>query len=75
MAPQEQKRLKYICLVANDDGDADNGEGDDDYGDDDNGDDDDDGDDNAGRTSRSGNIKCPAASRWSLQRLASPGLS
>ena len=42
MAPQEQKRLKYICLVANDDGDADNGDGDDDYGDDD------DGDDNAG---------------------------
>ena len=35
MAPQEQKRLKYICLVANDDGDADNGDGDDDYGDDD----------------------------------------
>ena len=24
MAPQEQKGLKYICLVANDDGDADN---------------------------------------------------
>ena len=54
MAPQEQKRLKYICLVANDDGDADDGDGDDDYGDDDDGDDDDDcgddanGDDNAG---------------------------
>ena len=42
MAPQEQKGLEYICLVANNDGDADNGDGDDDYGDDD------DGDDNAG---------------------------
>ena len=69
MAPLEQKRLKYISLVANNDGDADNGDGDDEYGNDD------DGDDNAGRTSRSGNIKCPAASRWSLQRLPSPGLS
>ena len=48
MAPQEQKRLKYICLVANDDGDADDGDGDDDCGDDDDYDGDDDGDDNAG---------------------------
>ena len=69
VAPQEQKGLKYVCPFANNDDDSYNGDGDDDYGDDD------DGDDNAGRTSRSGNIKCPAASRWSLQRLLSPGLS
>ena len=39
MAPQEQKGLKYVFLVANNDDDSYNGDGDDDYGDDDNGDD------------------------------------